>query len=159
MSTTQVLLSEMYRRDLTRLSQEIERFPAEEMLWQMLPGIANSAGNLAMHLEGNLREYIGRQIGGLAYTRNRPLEFAGKGVPKHEILRRIAELSELIPSIITAIPAAELEKDYPEIVLGKPLTVYAFLIHLHGHFNWHLGQIDYLRRVLTGESALKLASL
>lgn len=68
-------LAKLFGRDLARLRKEIAEFPSDEMLWQTLPGVTNSAGNLALHLEGNLREFIGRQLGGIGYQRDRPLEF------------------------------------------------------------------------------------
>ena len=75
-------LALLFRRDLSRLIQQIDAFPDDETLWLRLPGITNSAGNLALHIEGNLREYIGRQIGKLPYDRMRDLEFSSKGCRK-----------------------------------------------------------------------------
>jgi hypothetical protein len=78
-------LARLFQRDLTRLGQEIEAFPNEDALWRTLPGITNAAGNLALHLEGNLREYVGRQVGKLPYVRNRELEFGAPGISKSEL--------------------------------------------------------------------------
>ena len=82
-------LAALYARDLTRLVQELRAFPGTSGIWKVAPGIANAAGTLALHLEGNLREYVGRQIGGLAYERDRPLEFSAHGVDQAELVRRI----------------------------------------------------------------------
>jgi hypothetical protein len=152
-------LADLYRRDLSRLKQQIEAFRSDEMLWRTLPGISNSAGTLVLHLEGNLREYIGRQLGQVSYVRNRPLEFTANSIEKSELLRRITELSVLIPSTIESLPQEAMEREYPEAVLGRALTTGAFLIHLYGHLNWHLGQLDYLRRILSGEGAIASAQL
>lgn len=152
-------LAPLYRRDLTRLRQQIEAFPNDETLWQTLPGITNPAGNLMLHLEGNLREYIGRQLGGLPYQRKRELEFNTKGLSKEDLLTRIAELYLTIPDIIEKLTPAQMEAEYPEQVLGVPMTTQQFVIHLAGHLNWHLGQFDYIRRIVTGEGAIKLQGL
>ena len=152
-------LARLYTRDLTRFMQEIEAFPSDESLWQTLPGITNPAGNLVLHLEGNLREYIGRQLGNLPYQRARNLEFSTKGITKQDLLVRIAELQRTIPAIIGSLTPGQLAFIYPEQVLGVPMTTQMFVIHLAGHLNWHLGQIDYLRRALTGHGAIKLVGL
>ncbi len=143
-------LAELLRRDLGRLRKEIDAFPDDATLWKTAPGIANSAGNLALHLEGNLRDFVGRVLGGIAYTRQRDLEFSSTGVPAAELSARVAELAAQIPDVVAALPTATLEAEYPMQVLGKPMPAHQFLIHLTGHLNYHLGQINYARRLFTG---------
>ncbi|HEY0766270.1 MAG TPA: DinB family protein [Pyrinomonadaceae bacterium] len=143
----------LFDRDLAKLSQQIEAFPTDEALWQTLPGVTNAAGNLALHIEGNLREYVGRQLGNLPYERKRELEFSSKGASRAELSTRLAELRRSIPSVIKELSAEQLEMEYPEVVLGAPISTRQFLIHLYGHLNWHLGQVDYLRRILLASSS------
>ena len=138
----------LFDRDLAKLSKQIEAFPNDEALWQTLPGVTNAAGNLALHIEGNLREYVGRQLGNVPYERKRDLEFSSKGLSRAELSTRLAELRRTIPSVIEGLSAEQMEMEYPEVVLGTPTSTQQFLIHLHGHLNWHLGQVDYLRRIL-----------
>lgn len=138
----------LFDRDLGKLSQQIESFPNDEALWQTLPGVTNAAGNLALHIEGNLREYVGRQLGNLPYQRKRDLEFSSKGLSRAELSTRLAELRRSIPTVIEELSAEQMEMEYPEVVLGTPISTQQFLIHLHGHLNWHLGQVDYLRRIM-----------
>jgi hypothetical protein len=152
-------IAALYRRDLTRLEQQVDAFPDDEALWRTLPGVTNSAGNLAMHLEGNLREYLGRRLAGVDYVRNRPQEFVKAGLSRRELCLRIRALAQTIPAVLETLPPEHFAKPYPEEVFGKPITTGQFLIHLHGHFNWHLGQIDYLRRILTEGDALNLAQI
>ncbi|HEU0121343.1 MAG TPA: DinB family protein [Bryobacteraceae bacterium] len=152
-------LSALYTRDLTRLMQEIAAFPTTESLWQTAPGISNSAGNLALHLEGNLREFIGRKIGGVAYTRERPLEFSSTGLSGQELAGRLADLRAMIVTVLGALEPADLDALYPDAPLGRPQTVRGFVLHLLTHLNYHLGQIDYLRRFATGDGAIDLAGL
>jgi uncharacterized damage-inducible protein DinB len=152
-------LSALYARDLTRLVQEISAFPDTATLWQTRAGITNSAGNLALHLEGNLREFIGRQLGKMDYTRDRPREFTDAAIEQEGLIERLAAVREVIPRVIAHLSNDELEAPYPELYAGASLRTRQMLIHLNGHLNYHLGQIDYLRRVLTGEGAITLAGL
>jgi hypothetical protein len=142
-----------------RLGQQVEAFPNDEVLWQTPAQFTNPPGNLVLHIEGNLREYVGRQLGNTPYVRNRPLEFRTRGVSKRELISRVAELTQLIPSVIEGLTQEQMEKELPEVVLEVPMSTAAFLIHLYGHLNWHLGQIDSLRRALTDGGAIRLAGL
>jgi hypothetical protein len=149
--TFQQELAALFRRDLGRLRKEIESFAGHDAaLWESRPGITNPAGNLALHLEGNLREYIGRQLGGIAYTRTRPLEFSTRGLTAAGLSSRLAALADAIPTVIESLAGGALAATYPENVLGEPMSTRRFLVHLQGHLNYHLGQINYLRRILVG---------
>jgi hypothetical protein len=152
-------LAELYRRDITRLLQEVRAFGDSPALGQTLPGATNSAANLALHLEGNLREFVGRRLGNVHYVRDRPLEFSATGVAGEALVRRIEDLREVICGVISSLTSDDLSAIFPENVLGMPLTSSEFLIHLLGHFNYHLGQIDYLRRVLMQSQAIPLAGI
>ncbi len=152
-------LAALFRRDLSRLIQQIEAYPNDEMVWHTHPAITNSAGNLVLHLEGNLREYVGRQLGNIPYSRNRELEFSSMGLSREELVRRVGELKVSIPSAIEGLSPEQFEMEYPEIVLQRATSTREFLIHLHGHLNWHMGEIDYLRRILTDGKAVTAAGL
>lgn len=152
-------LAALYTRDLTRLLQELNAFPDTATLWQTRAGISNSAGNLALHLEGNLREFIGRLLGQLPFERDRPREFSESGIEKAELIRRLGAVRDEIPAVIAAMSAEQLDADFPQVYVGRTLPNRQMLIHLEGHLSYHLGQIDYLRRVLTGDGAIPLADL
>ena len=147
MSTSNELAA-LFSRDLNRLRKQIDSFRTDDDLWKILPGVTNPAGNLALHLEGNLREFVGRQLGQLSYERKRDLEFSTKGLTQDEVSTRLEELNQTIPAIIESLTKEELESDYPQVVLDSTMTTQQFLFHLYGHLNWHLGQLDYLRRIL-----------
>lgn len=152
-------LSALYARDLTRLIQQLDAFPDTATLWQTRAGITNSAGNLALHLEGNLREFIGRLLGNLDYQRDRPREFSDSGIDRAELISRLTALRDDIPPVIAALTPEQLDADFPQVYVGRTLPNRQMLIHLEGHLSYHLGQIDYLRRVLTGDGAISLAEL
>ncbi len=152
-------MAAILRRDLGRLLQEVNGFADDASLWATAAGMNNAPGNLVLHLEGNLREYIGRQLGGIAYRRERPLEFSSKGLTRVELASRVEGLLETIPAVLEQMPDARLEEMFPENVLGQPLSNAHFLLHLIGHFSYHLGQIDAARRAATGQGAVKFANL
>lgn len=139
--------------------QEIEAFPDDETLWRVSPGISNSAGNLALHLEGNLREFIGRQPGGIDYARRRDLEFSARAVPREEVLDRIRPLSTMLGAVVAALTPETLDAIHPNQPLGTSMSSQQFLIHVYGHLSYHLGQIDYLRRFFTGQGAIDFAKI
>ena len=152
-------LAALFDRDLGRLAQEIQAFPDDQTLWVDLPGVRNSPGNLVLHLEGNLREYIGRQLGNLPYQRNRRQEFSETGLTRDDLNGRAELLRRTIPEIVARLTDQELSCAFPGIVFSRALSTAQFLIHLHGHFNYHLGQIDYLRRIATGGGPVDFAQL
>jgi len=136
----------LFHRDLTRLVQQLQAFPDDASLWRRA-GTVNTGGNLVLHLEGNLREFIGRQLGHVAYTRNRTSEFATTGISAGELVGRIEDVRSLVSATLLNLSPGDFDARFPEDVLGMPLSTQAFLIHLHGHLNYHLGQLDYLRRL------------
>ena len=141
-------LASFFRRDLLRMVEQIRAFANDEALWAAPPGITNAAGSLIIHIDGNLREYIGRQLGGVSYVRDRPSEFTTRGFSKNELLARISELCELIPSIVAGLSETQIEAVYPEDVFDSRMRTGEYLLQLYGHLNWHRGQLDYVRRVV-----------
>jgi hypothetical protein len=152
-------LAALFYRDLARLIQELRAFPSDESVWQRAPGVKNSAGNLALHLEGNLREFIGRQLGQVAYNRTRDLEFASNGLSRNDLAERMEQVKKLVALVGAQLSDDALAATYPEQVLETKVSSLDFLVHLDGHLNYHLGQIDYLRRILTEGSAVEFAGL
>jgi hypothetical protein len=152
-------LAALFARDLTRLIQELQAFPSDETLWQRPAGVKNSAGNLVLHLEGNLREYIGRQLGQIAYRRARDQEFTLTRISRDDLVQRMEQVKGLVAKVVSRLSESDLAAAYPERVLEASLSSHDFLVHLHGHLNFHLGQIDYLRRILTEGSAVAFAGL
>jgi uncharacterized damage-inducible protein DinB len=144
-------LPSLYNRDLNKLKAEIETYQNEEALWKTDKSIANSAGNLCLHLVGNLNTYIGAQLGNSGYIRQRDLEFSLKDIPRSELIEQIEKTIGVVNSILVKLSAEDLEKVYPIEPLGYTMTTEYFLIHLYGHLNYHVGQINYHRRLLDAE--------
>lgn len=145
-------LIKLYRRDLEKLIVELEAYPTEASIWLVAPDIKNPAGNLALHLVGNLNQFIGVDLGGTAYQRDRDAEFNLKNVARAELIAMVKATSSMIETVLSGLEASNLEQVFPKEVLGYPMTTGYFLLHLYGHLNWHLGQINYHRRLVASSS-------
>ncbi|MHC0445764.1 DinB family protein [Flavobacterium sp. 3-218] len=141
-------LKSLLNRDLNKLKFEIESYEFEKQIWAVDKNISNSAGNLCLHLIGNLNTYIGAEIGKTGYVRNRPLEFSLKDIPKTELISKIENTIEVVNNALDLLTEKDLEQIYPQIVFEKEMTTGFFLIHLSTHLAYHLGQINYHRRLL-----------
>ena len=141
-------LKTLFRRDLIRLRQEIDSYKNEAVIWQIEKGIANSAGNLCLHLVGNLNTYLGAEFGETGYIRHRELEFSLKDVPKTELLRKIDDTLIVVDTVLDNLTSTQLEAEYPQLVFKEKTSTAYFLVHLTTHLSYHLGQINYHRRLL-----------
>ncbi len=144
-------LKHLFRRDIDRLQKEIEAYEQESLLWLVRGEISNSAGNLCLHLCGNLRHYIGHVLGGSGYVRDRAHEFSARDMGRRQLTAEIDDTRRAVEGTLEKLAEEELDKTYPEEVLGYEMSTGYFLIHLYGHLNYHLGQINYHRR-LSGKS-------
>ncbi len=140
-------LYQLFDRDLRQLANEVDLYPADEALWRSAPGISNPGGNLILHLCGNLRHYIGFRLGQIDYQRDRSAEFSRQGLPRAELLTQI-DLARAAVSTLTSLSPDSLDETYEEEVFGHPMTTGFFLTHLYGHLRYHMGQVNYHRRML-----------
>jgi len=143
-------LNQLLQRDLDKLGSELSAYADESKLWVTEQEIANSAGNLTLHLFGNLRQFIGKDLGGVAYDRNREREFDTKGESRESLLRELAEVKKIVEIALLNLNPSRLGDMSIHAFFGYPMSIGYFLIHLYGHFNYHLGQINYHRRLLGG---------
>lgn len=141
-------LQSLFQRDLNRLKQEIEQYKDEQTIWRIDKDIKNSAGNLTLHLIGNLNHFIGVVLGKTDYIRNRDLEFSMKDVPRSELVTKIEETASMIEKVLSKLPETVLPEEYPVIVFDKKTSTQFMLVHLVTHLNYHLGQVNYHRRLL-----------
>lgn len=141
-------------RDLDAAARAVEAYPSDDALWRIVPGITNPGGALARHLAGNLRHFIGVVLGKGTYVRDRDAEFAARGLTRAvvaEELRAGAREVDAAMQRLSARPRGEVEAllsaPFPVLVLGKQFTTAQFLTHLVAHFGYHVGQLDYHRRM------------
>jgi uncharacterized damage-inducible protein DinB len=144
------ILQTLFDRDLTKLTKEIQLYSDEKKLWVTDKNISNSAGNLCLHLIGNLNAYLGAELGNTGYVRNRPLEFTQKqkDVGRDELLENLEATRVMVKQVLSSLSPAQLSADYPLMVFTEKMTTEWFLVHLATHLNYHLGQINYHRRLL-----------
>jgi len=141
-------LNSLFERDLNKVIDELNLYQSESNIWEVEGNISNSAGNLVLHLIGNLKTYIGKEIGKFDYVRNRDLEFSDKNVLREKIVADLTDTIAIIRDSLKSVSDEDLKKEYPLLVLsGKTSTEY-FLVHLATHLNYHLGQINYHRRLI-----------
>jgi uncharacterized damage-inducible protein DinB len=132
-----------------RIQDCLGRLTAEQ-IWTRNSQNENAVGNLVLHLSGNVRQWIGSGVAGLADHRERDAEFDARGG------KEPAELSELlntriaeVTAIIRAVPAARLtERITPQ---GHDVTVLEAIAHVVEHFAMHTGQVIFLTKMLTGQ--------
>ncbi|OEK00631.1 DinB superfamily protein [Roseivirga sp. 4D4] len=141
-------LSSLYERDIDTLQAEVKAYKSEANLWKVNGEITNSGGNLALHLCGNLRHFIGAMLGGSGYIRQRDDEFNLKDVKRSELIDQIKTTKKVVIETIEGLKEDQLAENYPVNVFGKEMSTIYFLNHLHGHLNYHLGQLNYHRRLL-----------
>lgn len=147
-------LKDLYDRDLKKLRFEIQSYDDEAAMWKVDGDIRNSAGNLCLHLVGNLRSFIGAQLGDSGYVRARDLEFSNKSTPRADLLKMIDETANVVTATLDRLTPEQLEHAYPIVVFTdrtETMTTLWFLIHLATHLNYHLGQINYHRRLFDSE--------
>jgi uncharacterized damage-inducible protein DinB len=139
-------------RELRAVRREIEAYPDDASEWRVPGGITNSAGTLALHLAGNVQHYVGAILGGTGYVRDRAAEFSRRDVPRAEILAQLDAGVAAVERGLTRVPDSALAAEYPEKIAGHTVSTGEWLIHLAAHLAYHLGQIDYHRRLVTGRA-------
>ncbi len=140
-------LANLYERELTKLRDEINNFKDEANIWRGVPGITNTAGTLVLHIIGNLNFTIGTQIGGTGYVRNREQEFSLRDVSREKLVADIESTIEVVKTSLTGISQAKLDETYTLEMAGQHSTAW-YMSFFYGHFTYHLGQVNYLRRIL-----------
>ncbi len=141
-------LIELYGRDILKLRDEISAYKDEKAVWVTEGEISNSAGNLCLHLIGNLNHFIGAQLGNSGYVRKREEEFTLKNIPLQELLAGIDKTKEIVLNTLEAMDEKAFELDFPEKRNGVTHRTDFMLLHLLAHLNYHLGQVNYHRRLL-----------
>ena len=151
--TVQQSITALLDRELAGFQRELDLFPDDETLWRTLPGVPNSAGNLALHVAGGLQHYVGAVLGGSAYIRNRDGEFSRRTGSRGELVEELQKAAVAVRTVVPNLTNAVLELDFPEAVIpDRRIQTLRFLLHLCAHASFHLGQAGYLRRGLTGQS-------
>lgn len=141
-------LHDLYARDLQRLRDAVAAYPDDDALWRTAGAISNSGGTLCLHLCGNLRHFIGHTLGGHAYVRDREREFSARGLTRAELLAEVDRMRIEVLGTLAALEPTALERTFPQHLMEREWRTDELLVHLHGLLCYHLGQLDYHRRIL-----------
>lgn len=139
------VLVNFYERDIRKLIEEVSLYKEEKNLWETRGSVKNSTGNLVLHIIGGMNYLIGSLLAHTGYVRYRDLEFIRKGVDRKEL---VTQLEQLIPLIVNTLNTIHLEADYPIEFDGEIRSNSYVLVQLSLHLNYHLGQVNYLRRIM-----------
>lgn len=145
------IVSSLFTRDLIKLKTEISLYKNEKRIWYKEKEIPNSAGNLCLHLVGNLNTYIGAELGKSGYIRNRDLEFSLKDIPQLELIKKVEATLTVVSDTLSKMKEEQLKEEFPVLVFKEKTSTEYMLIHLATHLGYHLGQINYHRRLLDEE--------
>ena len=137
----------LFERDLNKLTEEINLYKSEDDLWKIKEGISNSGGNLALHLVGNLNHFIGATLGNTGYIRERDKEFSLKNIPRKTLVEEINKISVVIKNTLPTLSPEILEKDFPVKINNETFSTQYMLVYLLMHLSYHLGQVNYHRRL------------
>ncbi|MGO9240993.1 MAG: DinB family protein [Bryobacteraceae bacterium] len=140
-------------RKLRQLEERIEACLgklSDEQIWGRAGENSNAAGNLCLHLAGNVRQWILHGVGGAPDVRQRDAEFAARaGVARQELLKRLRETVAEACLTLQALPEARMtEMIRPQ---NFDLSVTEAILHVVEHFAEHTGQIILLTKACTGE--------
>jgi uncharacterized damage-inducible protein DinB len=146
-------ISSIFERELTKLIEEIKLYKSDAAIWKVEKDVKNSGGNLCLHICGNLQHFIGAVLGNTGYVRNRDKEFTDKDIPSAQLVKEIEQTIKVVTKTLEAIPDSDLDKEYtafPPHLLGKEkLSKFYFLAHLIAHMDYHIGQLNYHRRLVS----------
>ena len=138
----------LFNRDLNKLKEEINLYKDEQNLWKLDGLVTNSAGNLCLHIIGNLNHFIGGTLGNSGYIRQRDLEFSQKDVKRSEMTNQIESIKVIVEETLKKLNEEDLQSEYKYHVFKEPMTTGFFLVHLITHLAYHIGHINYHRRLL-----------
>jgi len=144
-------LRRVFVRDASSLRDELQAYPQESEIWATPAGTRNSAGTLVLHLAGNLQHFVGAQFGGTGYVRNRDAEFSRRDVSRADLLAECDAALHAVSLGLAGLVDADLSKPFPVSLAGVTLPTGLALLHMATHLSYHLGQIDYHRRLVTGQ--------
>lgn len=139
-------------RELRTLERELNAYPTEAQIWALPAGLPNSAGTLALHLAGNLSHFIGAVMGGTGYVRDRDAEFSRRNVPRAELIEALRNAERAVNDTLSSMDAGRFSETYPQPVASRRVNTGEFMTHLVAHLAYHAGQLNFHRRIVTGDA-------
>lgn len=146
-------LETLYLREVAALERELDLYPDDASVWKELPGLPNAAGTLFLHLSGSLQYFFGAVLGNSGYVRDRAAEFSKRSVPRDEIRQELRGARQGVIAAFANLTEDQLKQVFPIQYADAKLSTQLTLLQFLSHLAYHLGQIDYHRRVVTGNPA------
>lgn len=146
-------LAAIISRELKTIERELNAYPSEAQIWELPAGLPNSAGTLALHAAGNLQHFVGAVLGGSSFVRDRDAEFSRRGVPRAELIEGLQRAERDVVETLTSMDPARFAQVYPLPVANRRVNTGEFITHLAVHLAYHAGQLDFHRRIVTGDVA------
>src|SRR5687768_11755523 len=147
------VLIQIFERDLSNVSEELTLYKDDASIWELKEGLPVTGGNLCLHIAGNLQHFIGTVLGDTGYVRNKNAEFSAKNISRQKLIDLIHETKSVVKDTLEQVTKKELDNPYPQQVLDEPVTTEFFLLHLVTHLNYHFGQINFHRKLVTQPEA------
>src|SRR3954462_752804 len=110
MMTTTAGIASLMTRELASYSCELDLFQEEQLIWATVPGISNSAGNLALHVAGNLQHFVGATLGDTGYVRDRDFEFSARGLSREILHAELSTASRVVTTVLGHLPESRLQE-------------------------------------------------
>jgi hypothetical protein len=140
-------------RDIAGVERELGLYPDDQSVWKTLPGLPNPAGNLILHLTGNLQHFFGASLGNTGYVRDRDAEFTKTGMSRHDLKTELEASRQGVLAAFKNLTQEGLEHPFPVKITDAEFSTRLAILQLITHLAYHLGQIDYHRRIVTGNTA------
>ena len=139
-------------RELKTLERELNAYPTEAQIWEVPAPLPNSAGTLVLHLVGNLQHFVGTGLGGSSFVRDRDAEFSRRNVPRADLIADLQSADRTVRETLPSMEAGRFAEAYPLAVANRRVNTGEFMMHLVTHLAYHVGQLDYHRRIVTGDA-------
>jgi len=142
LASSQQLLA---KQNLPRIVECLQQLSEEEIWWRPNPA-SNSAGNLVLHLCGNVRQWIISGLGGVEDARDRDREFAERGpIPRQGLVTQLRRTVQDACRVLAKLSDDSLSRKYR--IQGYHVTGLDAVYHVAEHFGYHTGQIIYITKL------------
>jgi uncharacterized damage-inducible protein DinB len=157
MKPDEVIFAETFRRDalsglnkyLTRIVQCLQSLSEEEIWWRPNE-VSNAAGNIVLHLCGNIRQWVLSGLGEARDLRERDKEFSERGpIPRQALIELLKNTIEDANRVIETAPVSMLSREFD--IQGYHVTGATAVTSVYEHFAYHAGQVIYLTKLKRGE--------
>jgi uncharacterized damage-inducible protein DinB len=131
--------------DLPLIVKSLQQLSEEEIWWRPNPP-SNSAGNLVLHLCGNVRQWIVSHLGGAEFKRERDLEFSEIGpIPRNQLVAQLRRTVRDACRVLARLSDDSLAQKH--VIQGLHVNGLEAVYHVVEHFSYHTGQIIYITKL------------